>query len=248
MPSSYRLSSPRSFLQDTPWILPNGLEAFEGGRRALRAGFLHPAREIFQALAPHEVFHPEVRLCLAQTELAAGNTNLAASALTHLPPDLLQNAASQSLLADLDLARGMIGPALSKAFLASELSPADPHPRFLMARLHWLGGEQKEAELAFLSLVGEPDCGERSAAWAVFCGWRQGQIREVAALCANLRTDDSVCEGLRQFGAQTLGTPWTPSDRVHPDSRDAHARTWEALFSECRSVDRSNGPRAALLR
>lgn len=248
MPSSYRLSSPRSFLQDTPWILPNGLEAFEGGRRALRAGFLEPARAIFQALALHEVFHPEVWLSLAQTELAAGNPALAADAVARIPPDLLHNPAAQSLLADLDLARGKIGPALSKAFLASELSPADPHPRFLMARLNWLGGEEGEAELAFLSLVGEPDCGERAAAWAVFCGWRKGQVREVAALCANLRGDDAVCEGLRQFGSRTLGTPWTPTDRVHPDSRDAHARTWEALLSERRAVDRSNAALAALLR
>ena len=248
MPSSYRLSSPRSFLRDAPWVLPNGQDAFEGGRRALRAGFLDPARAIFQALSLHEVFHPEVWLSLAQTELAAGNPGLAATAMARIPTDLVQNAATLTFLADLDLVRGKAGPALSKAFLASELSPADPHPRFLMARLHWIGGEEKEAELAFLSLVGELDCGERAAAWAVFCGWRQGQVQEVAALCANLRSDDAVCEGLRQFGAQTLGTEWHPSDRVHPDSREAHAQTWTALHSDRQSMNRSKGILAAGLR
>ena len=233
MPISYRLASPRSLAPTAPWIFPDGANAYDTGRRALRAGFLEPARSIFGALAGWESGHPEIALSLAETEVAAGNPGKAGEWLSSVESDLRHNAAFLSMRADVELSQGRISRALPLAFLASELSPADPVPRFLMARLQWMGGQEHEAELAFLSLAGEPDVGDRAVAWAVLCGWRRGETGEVSELFASLRDDDVVCEALRQLGREGMGLEWTPSPRVEASTRDALSATWgRRLFRE----------------
>ena len=52
----------------------------------------------------------------------------------------------------------------------------------------------------------------------------------MADLLANLRRDDVVCEGLREFGNRALEIPWEPSDRVEPQARTTCADTWNGLF------------------
>ena len=230
MPTTYRLNSPRSFPEIARWNLPEGPAAVEIGRRALRAGCLDPARRIFEAVSAREPLHPEIAFQLAELELADNRVDSARALLEALPPDFQQSPAVLAARGDIELSKGRIGPALRQAFLASEVSPASPRARFLMARLHWLGGAEREAELAFLSLVGEPEGGDRAAAWAVFCGWRQGHFDEVSALWAGLRTDDAVCEGLRRFGHERMGSEWVPSDRVQAGRRDLHAAEWAILF------------------
>jgi hypothetical protein len=195
----------------------------------LRAGFLASARQIFQALASREPDHPELILALAETELAGGDPEAAEAILGELPRELSRAARVQVLRADCALRRGRIAMALKLGFSCAEFAPSDPRCRFLSARLHWLGGQEYEAELAFLSLAGDPRTGDRATAWAVLCGWRQDHGEEISSLLANLRRDDAVCEGLREFGARTLGVPWEPNHLVEPSVRRACAMEWEEL-------------------
>lgn len=248
MAHTYRLASPRSFPVHSDWVLPEGKNAYETGLRALRAGFLESARAIFEALATREPLHPELLLSLAETHLAAGGVAQARALLAGVPEDLRSNASFHGLQADLALARGNASGALAEAFLASELAPAAPGPRFLMARILWIGGSEHEAELSFLSLAGEPECGDRALAWAVFCAWRKGQTREVENLLGNLRDDDAVGEGLRELGQRRMGIPWVESDRVHPGMRTLHAQRWARLLDSGRGSEGNPGEAAAGLR
>lgn len=213
----------------SPWNLPGAEEACALGNRALRAGFLVSARRIFQTLASREPEHPELLLALAETELASGDPESALAILDQLSPELEGAPRVQLLKADCALRQGRIGKALKLGFSCSELVPADPRGRFLSARLYWLGGQEYEAELAFLSLAGDLETGDRACAWAVLCGWRQGHWEDVSALLANLRRDDVVCEGLREFGARSLGIPWEPNQLVEPSVRRSCAQDWDAL-------------------
>ena len=131
--------------------------------------------------------------------------------------------------AECALRQGSVAKALKLGFSCSEHAPSDPRCRFLSARLFWLGGQEYEAELAFLSLAGDETMGDRACAWAVFCGWRKNDGEGVASLLANLRRDDVVCEGLRQFGARSLGIRWEPNQLVEASVRRACALEWEAL-------------------
>jgi len=212
------------------WNLPGAQIAYEGGRRALRAGFYEPARSIFGALLPHEPDHPEVGLSLARTELAAGNPVYAELTLESLDAAVRRNPTVQVLLAECALQLGEISQGLSRSFACIEAFPQHSLGRFLAARLLWLGGQEDQAEFQFLSMAADPGVGARSCAWAVFCGWRKGQRDLVSDLLANLRTDDVVCEGLREFGHRALGIPWIASDRVESLARQVCADAWNDLF------------------
>lgn len=209
------------------WNLPGAAAAFEGARRALRAGFYEPARSIFRALLPHETDHPEVGLLLVRTELAAGAPSCAEAVLEQLDETIADPLAWQVLRAECALARGQVSRALGFAFAASETDPTDPAVRYLLARLTWLGGQESQAEVQFLSLAQDAAVGPRACAWAVLCGWRQGQRDEVSPLLASLRTDDVVCEALRECGQGFLGGGWIPSDRVDPVARVVTAQAWK---------------------
>lgn len=222
-----------------PWILPGAQAAYEGGRRALRAGFFEPARSIFQALLPHEPHQPEVGVLLARTELAAGHPVFAEVVLDSLGEVVSRRPDVQALRAECALRRGDVAQGLSRSFACTESFPHDAHGRHLAARLLWLGGQESQAEVQFLSLAADPEMGPRSCAWAVFCGWRHGQAEHVFDLLAHLRTDDVVCEGLREFGQGALGVPWSPSDRVEPLARQTCADAWNDLFHRrCASIRR----------
>lgn len=213
----------------SPWNLPGAEDAYRMGRRALSSGFLDSARRIFVALASREPDHPELVLALAETEFAAGAPAAALATLAGLSDELSTAPRVQVAKAECALRSGKVAKALSLGFSASELAPADPFCRFLSARLFWLGGQEYEAELAFLSLAGEEDVTDRACAWAVFCGWRQGHREDVSALLSNLRRDDVVCEGLREFGARTMGVRWEPNRLVEPSVRRSCASEWEEL-------------------
>lgn len=231
MQRPFNRQNTENFLAGTiPWNIPGAEEAFAMGNRALRAGFLASARQIFQTLASRETDHLEVVVALAETELALGDPAVALAVLGGLPADLSDAPRVQVLVADCALSQGRIAKALKLGFACSELSPTDPWCRFLFARLFWLGGQEYEAELAFLSLAGNPETGDRACAWAVFCGWRQGHLEEVSALLDNLRRDDVVCEGLREFGARSLGIRWEPNQLVEPSLRRSCAKEWETRF------------------
>lgn len=212
------------------WNLPGAQVAYDGGLRALRAGFHGPARSIFGVLALHEPGHPEVRVALARTELAAGDPAAAERILDSLEADLRYAPTAQVLRAECALRRGDLSRGLSLSFACSEAFPRDAHGRYLAARLLWLGGQEGPAEIQFLSLAGDPEVGSRSCAWSVFCGWRQGTPEKVSALLANLRRDDVVAEGLREFGHHALGIAWAPGDRVEASVRQACADAWSDLF------------------
>jgi hypothetical protein len=200
------------------------------GLRALRAGFLDEARSIFKALIPREQAHPELILALAETELAAGDIAAFEATLDHLPSPLSATARVQVLRAEGAFKQGKTALALALGFTCAELFPRDPLTRFQSARLLWLGAQEREAEVVFLSLAGDPEVGSRACAWAVFCGWKQNLVDEVASLLDGLRRDDVVCEGLREFGARSLGIPWEPNQLVAPRSRRACAQDWEFLL------------------
>lgn len=224
-----RLSElPRNLARD--WNLPGGKAAYEGGRRALRAGFYEPARTIFGALLPHEPDRLEVGVGLARTELAAGHPAFAELVLESLGETANRQPTVQILRAECALQRGDIATGLSLAFASSESNPRHSHGRFLAARLLWLGGQESQAEVQFLSMAADPEVGARCCAWAVFCGWHQGHREEVAELFANLRIDDVVSEGLREFGHRALGEPWTPSEFVDPVAREICADTWNDYY------------------
>jgi tetratricopeptide (TPR) repeat protein len=230
MPHRFDLrTAANAFGGASPWNLPGAEDAYAMGNRALRAGFLVSARGIFHALASREPDHPELLLALAETELAYGLPKAAEAVLDELSADLSGAPRVQVLRAECALREGRIASALKLGFESSEISPTDPKCRFLSARLFWLGGQEYEAEHAFLSLAGDPETGDRACAWAVLCGWRQNQREELSALLANLRRDDAVCEGLREFGARALGIPWEPNQLVEPAVRRARALEWEAL-------------------
>jgi len=220
----------RSERKSATWNLPGGDAAFEGGRRALRAGFYTHAHDIFQALLPWEPDHPEVLLELARTELAMDRSAVAEALLQGLDAKARRSPAVQVLRAECALRRGDAMKGLSRTFACSESFPKDAHVRFMMAKSQWLGGQESHAEVQFLSLAGDPHVGARSCAWAVFCGWRHDQSDSVADLFANLRRDDVVCEGLREFGHRALDLPWQPSDRVESSSRTRCADSWNDLF------------------
>ena len=200
------------------------------GNRALRAGFLVSAKKIFLALASREPDHPELLLALAETALAGDEPSAAMGFLDGLSADLRGAPRVQVLRADCALRQGKIATALRLGFSCSELAPADSDCRFLSARLFWLGAQEYEAELAFLSLAGDPRTGDRACAWAVMCGWRKEHREEVSALLSSLRRDDVVCEGLREFAARSLGISWEPNQLVEPSVRRACAREWESLY------------------
>ena len=220
----FSTSSPR------PWCLPGAERAFEGGRRALRAGFLVHARTIFQALLPHEVDHPEVRLMLARTAFAEGEYLEALELLAGFDSRQSTTPTVLVLRAECAFATGDAKRGLSLAFRCAEAYPNDLPSRFLMARLQWLGGQEFQAEVQFLSMTGPSDAGARACAWAVMCGWRQGQMPEVADLLDSLRDDDAAAEGLREFGHHAFDLPWEPSPRVDPVSRSGFADAWNGLF------------------
>ena len=200
------------------------------GRRALRAGFLVSARQIFHALASREDDHPELQLALAETAFASGDTRTAMALLDATPARFSEAPRVQVLKAECALRQGRVAKALKLGFSCSEHAPTDPRCRFLSARLFWLGGQEYEAELAFLSLAGDEGMGERACAWAVFCGWRQNDREGVSSLLANLRRDDVVCEGLREFGARSLGIRWEPNQLVEPSVRRTCALEWASLY------------------
>lgn len=222
--------SARSERKVTAWHLPGAEAAFEGGRRALRAGFHTHAHDIFQALLPWEPDHPEVLLELARTELAMDRSAVAEALVQGLDHKALRSPAVQVLRAECALQRGDAVKGLSRAFACSESFPKNSHARFVMAKTQWLGGHEAHAEVQFLSLAGDPQVGARACAWSVFCGWRHDQQESVADLFANLRRDDVVCEGLREFGHAALDLPWEPSDRVEPAARTRCADSWNGLF------------------
>lgn len=213
-----------------PWNLPGAEQAFEGGRRALRAGFHAHARTIFQALLPHEPQHPEVRLLLARTVFAQGNVSEAEGLLEGFDRRQASTPAVLVLRAECAFQRGDAKNGLSHTFRCVEAFPHDLPSRFLMARLQWLGGQESEAEVQFLSMAGPSDTGARACAWAVMCGWRQGQMLEVAELFESLRDDDAASEGLREFGHHAFDLPWIPSERVDPMARSGFADAWNDLF------------------
>lgn len=220
----FATSSPR------PWCLPGAERAFEGGRRALRAGFLVHARTIFQALLPHEVDHPEVRLMLARTAFAEGEYREAQELLAGFDSRQSTTPSVLVLRAECAFAMGDAKRGLSLAFRCAEAYPNDLPSRFLMARLQWLGGQESQAEVQFLSMAGPSDTGSRACAWAVLCGWRQGQMPGVAALFESLRDDDAASEGLREFAHHAFDLPWVPSERVDPAARSVFADAWNGLF------------------
>lgn len=222
--------STRSERKVTAWHLPGAEAAFEGGRRALRAGFHTHAHDIFQALLPWEPGHPEVLVALSRTVMECGNPAFAEVLLEGLDSRWQRKPAIQVLRAECALRKGDTTKALSRAFTCAEWHPCDPNSRFLVARLQWLGGQESLAEVQFLGMAGDVDVGPRACAWAVFCGWRQGHFAEVSELLDNLRRDDVVCEALREFGHAALDQPWEPSDRVDPASRSASADAWNGLF------------------
>jgi len=213
-----------------PWCLAGGASAFETGLRALRAGFLEEAKNIFRALLGREHAHPELVLALAETELASGDILAFEASLDHLPSAISRHPRVQSLRADAALRQGKIAAALTLGFECAELSPQDALSRFQIARLLWMGKEEREAEVVFLSLAGDPEIGPRACAWAVFCGWKQRHFTEVADLLGVLRRDDVVSEGLREFGARSLGIPWEPNEIVASRVRRICAEDWERLF------------------
>lgn len=239
IPRSGPLAAAPALHTAAPWNLPGAQAAYEGGRRALRAGFYEPARAIFGALLPHEPDHLDVGLSLARTELADGHPVFAASILDSLGEKASRQPSFQVLLAECALRRGDAPLALSRAFACSDAYPRNSLVRYLVARLSWLGGQEAQAEVQFLSMAADPDVGARSCAWAVFCGWRQGHRDEVSALLANLRADDVVCEGLREFGHHAFGEPWVPSDRVDAVSRAVYADAWHDLFHRQQASIRS---------
>jgi hypothetical protein len=241
MPQSFdlRAISENAFAGTSLWILPGAEEAYEMGNRALRAGFLASAKQIFLALCSRETDHPELLLALAETELAMGNAGAALRFLEGFPAHLKAVGRIQVQMADCALRQGRIGKALRLGFSSLESSPTDPRCRFLSARLSWLGGQEYEAELDFLSLAGTPETGDRACAWAVLCGWRRGEMEDVSDLLANLRRDDVVCEGLREFGARALGVDWEPNQLVEPSVRRSSAVEWEAFYRRPAAVCRS---------
>lgn len=239
IPSSGPIVSAPSLSNTATWNLPGAQAAYEGGCRALRAGFYEPARTIFGALLPHEPDHPEVGLSLARTELATGHPVFAASILDSLGEKVSRQPSVQVLLAECALRRGDAPSALSRAFACADAHPRNAQARYLAARLTWLGGQEGQAEVQFLSMAADPDVGARSCAWAVFCGWRQGHRAGVSDLLANLRADDVVCEGLREFGSHALGEPWVPSDLVEAASRAIYADAWNDLFHRQHAAIRS---------
>lgn len=229
-PSSGPLAATPATHSAASWNLPGAQAAYEGGRRALRAGFYEPARAIFGALLPHEPDHLEVGISLARTELASGHPVFAESIFDSLDEKAFHLPSLHALRAECALRRGDAPQALLRAFACAEAFPRNPHARYLVARLSWLGGQEAQAEVQFLSLAADSEVGARSCAWAVFCGWRQGHHDEVSALLANLRTDDVVCEGLREFRHLAFGEPWEPTDRVEPAARATCANAWSDLF------------------
>lgn len=206
---------------DPSWSLPGAPEAFEGGRRALRAGFLEPATTIFRALASRES-REDVWLSLAETELAHGHPAQARVILAEIPWSIQRSV----LEAECSLALGEVPRALSLWGELSASAPQDARVRFLEGRMMALGGQSREAEVVFLSLASDPDVGARACAWAVFCAIRRGDEAGVQALFDRLRDDDAACEGLRECIAQRQGQNWTPSERVEPTSRRAWASRW----------------------
>jgi len=231
MPQPFRIPPP---FDSTPASEPDFHDAghaFDMGTRALRAGFLDPARAIFQALASHEAASAEVVVEWARTEFMAGRFRLAERILDRLDKSEVDRAAAAILRADCAFSQGNVARGLSLGFFCTESNPADSWSRFFSARMLWMGGDDEAAELAFLSLVGEPEVGSRACAWSVFCGWKQAQFSgEVAALFDSLRRDDVVCEGLREFGADVLGLPWEPSHLVEPLLRSRCALEWSEKF------------------
>ena len=225
-----------------PWNLQGAEVAFEGGRRALRAGFFEPARSIFQALQPREPEHPEVLVALACTELESGHPALAEALLEALSPADRRHPAVQVLRAECALQQGQMGKGLSRGFACVESHPQNSQGRFLSARLLWLGGQEKACEVEFLHLAGDPGVGARACAWAVLCAWRQGHQENVADLLANLRIDDVVCEGLREFASIALDIPWQTSLLVEPGARSACADTWNRLFHRQFAAPRTLSP------
>jgi len=230
MPHPFDIRTAEAALAGTsPWNNAGAEDAYLMGSRALRAGFLPSARRIFEALTSMEPDHPELLLALAETELAFGDLESAQDILDGISRELSGAPRVQALKADCALRRGRLAKALKLAFSSSEHAPTDPHCRFLSARLFWLGGQEYEAELAFLSLAGTEDVGDRACAWAVFCGWRKSDGEGVSSLLSNLRRDDVVCEGLREFGARSLGIRWEPNQLVDPSVRNTCALEWEVL-------------------
>lgn len=231
MSQPFQIPLPIASVPPEVWSFPEAENAFDIGIRALRAGFLEPARAIFQALASRESMRPAILVEWARTEFVAGNFSETERLLGQLDGPASHRPAAQILRADLALGRRNAALGLSLGFRICESFPTDPWSRFFMARLSWMGGEEESAELGFLSLAGEAEVGSRACAWAVLCGWRQGQFSdEIAALHENLRRDDVVCEGLRSFGARELGLDWTPNPLVEPGLRDRCAREWAAMF------------------
>jgi hypothetical protein len=200
------------------------------GLRALRAGFLEEARSIFRALLGREHAHPELVLALAETELASGDLPAFEAVLDQLPARVPQSPQVQLLRAEGALRQGKTASALALSFSCAELFPSDARSRFQSARLLWLGGQVREAEVVFLSLAGDREIGPRACAWGVFCGWKQAHFAQVAELLEVLRRDDVVCEGLREFGARSLGIPWEPNEIVASRVRRVCAEDWERLF------------------
>jgi len=55
-------------------------------------------------------------------------------------------------------------------------------------------------------------------------------MEEVSELLANLRRDDVVCEGLREFGSRAFGLDWQPNQMVEASVRRSTAMEWEGLY------------------
>lgn len=213
-----------------PWILPGAERAFEGGCRALRAGFFEPARSIFTTLLSREPDHPEVGLALVRNELASGNPVDARRWFAELGFEGVMEPSLVALKTEILLGCGQATQAIALGMSCAEWFPSDPACRYLSGRFLWHGGDASRAEEVFLSLAGDPWVGPRACAWAVFCGWRQGHYDEVSELLLSLRDDDVVCEGLREFAHRSLGLDWVESDRVEPMARTAVASAWGGLY------------------
>lgn len=214
-------NAPTNSSSSSLWTLPGAPEAFEGGRRALRAGFLEPASRIFRALASRES-REDVWLALAETELAKGQPAQARVILAEIPWSVHRAV----LEAECALALEETVRALGIWGELSERSPCHPRARFLEGRMLALGGQFQEAEVVFLSLAQAPDVGARACAWAVFCAICRGDAEGAGELLGNLRDDDAVCEGLREWIATQTGMDWTPSERVEPATCRRWADRW----------------------
>ncbi len=129
-------------------------EVLESANQAVEAGDLQTAAEIYAAVLQEDQQNPEALAGLARCYLKSGDTARAEQTIGLVPPNAVNNAAVQSVMAALALSKKAVDAQPTAELEANvAANPKDHQARFDLAVAMGANGDKKEATDHLLEIV-----------------------------------------------------------------------------------------------